>query len=167
MAARPVAVPTASASRSSPSHGPSSVTNSSSEGPATYSLTRKAWPPSKPAPRIRAAQNGATRHAAFASAVNLSLAALSEVQSPSSSVMVTSLPSTVLARYTGPATGIPATRPVSLYRPTFLGSSACSGVPWGRTRLPAALQPDTLSRSYPTPFVPPSATDRGSYRQGL
>src|SRR5258708_6274295 len=56
-------------------------------------------------------------------------------------------------------------RPPSLSRPTRDGSSACSGVTLGITRLREVMQADRLCGSYHTHFVPASGADRTTYRR--
>ncbi len=92
IAASPVTAPIATSSRSAAPSGPAAVTISVSEGPATYSLTRNGWPPSSPASRMRAAQNGATRLAPAASSANRSMAALPAASSLPIGSTVTSPP---------------------------------------------------------------------------
>ena len=88
-----MAVPMASAASTGPSSGPSAATVSARDGPSMNSLTRKGWPPSNPASRIRAAQKGATRRAAVASAVKRSRDAGSGAAVRPSRVTATGVPS--------------------------------------------------------------------------
>ena len=83
----------ASAASAGSSRDPSAATVSAREGPSMNSLTRKGWPPSNPASRIRAAQNGATRLAAVASAVKRSRDAESGAAIRLSRVTATGVPS--------------------------------------------------------------------------
>ena len=88
-----MAAPMASAASTGPSSGPSAVTVSDRDGPSMNSLTRKAWSPSNPASRMRAAQNGATRRATVASALKRSREAGSGAAARPSRVTATGVPS--------------------------------------------------------------------------